>query len=95
MSKGSLIRAVLTSEDRYGILGEDMDDALIGIHRTQYGTSLGIYSYIKYSELLITKKGMTEEAATEYADLNAYKGMVSVESYDDSCHPLIIDDTGV
>ena len=95
MSKGNRIRAVLTSEDRYGILSEDMDEALIGIHRTQYGASLGIYSYLKYSELLITKKGMTEEAATEYADFHVYKGMVSVEDYNDSCYPLIIDDTGV
>lgn len=91
MSKGSRIREVLTSEESDGILYEDMDDALIGIHRTQYGTSLGIYSYVKYTELLINRKGMTEEAAVEYADSHVYKGMIS----NDSCYPLIIDDTGV
>ena len=48
MSKGHRIRSVLTSEENIGILYEDMDDALIGIYRTQYGISLGIYSYVKY-----------------------------------------------
>ena len=91
MSKGSRIREVLTSEENGGILYEDMDDALIGIYRTSYGISLGIYSYVKYTELLINVKGMSEEEAVEYADSHVYKGIIS----DDSYHPLIIDDTGV
>jgi hypothetical protein len=91
MSKGSRIRSVLTSEENSGILYEDMDDALIGIYRTSYGISLGIYSYVKYTELLINVKGMFEEDAVEYADSHVYKGIISEDSY----HPLIIDDTGV
>ena len=91
MSKGSRIREVLTDEENGGILYEDMDDALIGIYRTQYGASLGIYSYVKYTELLINNKGLSEEDAVEYADSHVYKGIVSYDSY----HPLIIDDTGV
>ena len=91
MSKGSRIREVLTSEENGGILYEDMDDALIGISRNSYGISLGIYSYVKYTELLINVKGMAEEEAVEYADSHVYKGIIS----DDSYHPLIIDDTGV
>ena len=91
MSKGSRIRSVLTSEENSGILYEDMDDALIGIYRTGYGISLGIYSYVKYTELLINVKGMSEEDAVEYADSHVYRGINSKDSY----HPLIIDDTGV
>ena len=91
MSKGHRIRNVLTSEESYGILYEDMDEALIGIHRTQEGLSLGIYSYVKYTELLINNKSMSEEDAAEYADSHVDKGIVS----DDSYYPLIIDDTGV
>ena len=49
MSKGSRIREVLTSEENGGILYEDMDDALIGIYRTSYGISLGIYSHIHFA----------------------------------------------
>ena len=91
MSKGSRIREILTSEANSGILYEDMDDALIGIHRTTYGISLGIYSYIKYTELLINSKGMSEEDAVEHADDYVCKGVISNNGY----HPLIIDDTGV
>jgi|6_EtaG_2_1085325.scaffolds.fasta_scaffold73319_1 hypothetical protein len=90
MSKGHRIRDILTSEENYGILYEDMDEALIGIHRTQEGLSLGIYSYIKYTELLI-KNGMLEEDAVECADSYVAKGIISVSS----SYPLIIDDTGV
>ena len=90
MSKGNRIREILTGEENSGILYEDMDEALIGIYRTQYGTSLGIYSYVKYTELLI-KNGMLEEDAVECADSYVAKGIISVSS----SYTLIIDDTGV
>ena len=91
MSKGNRIRQVLTSEGNSGILDEDMDDALIGIYRNEYGISLAVYSYVKYTELLIRVKGLSEEAAVEHADTLVYNSIVSDNSY----HPLLIDDTGV
>jgi len=91
MSKSNRIREILTDEENGGILYDNMYDALMGIFRTQYGTSLGIYSYVKYTELLINKQGMSEEDAVQYADKDVYKGIVSAGLR----NPLIIDDTGV
>ena len=89
MGKGNRINNILTSENPDAILHEGMDSALIGIYRDKYDISKAVYSYIKYIEVLVKEKGMTEEEALEYFDLNVIT--FNVEDH----QAIIIDDTGV
>ena len=88
-SKGERIREVLTNENFRAILFTGMDDALIGIHRETVPYSVAVYSLIGFIEQLILKRGLTEEEALEYFDLNVIT--FNVEDHE----PIVIDDTGV
>ena len=79
MTKGIRIKEVLTNENPTAKLYDHMDDALIGICRSDVTDSKGIYSYIKFVEV-----GYSEEQAVNYCD-----DLVAVNG------PLIVDDTGV
>ena len=83
MTKGIHIKEVLTNENPTAKLYDHMDDALIGICRSDVTDSKGIYSYIKFVEVLVNQ-GYSEEQAVNYCD-----DLVAVNG------PLIVDDTGV
>ena len=91
MGKGNRIKDILTFENPDAIIHEGMDSALIGIYRDKYDISKAVYSYIKYIEVLVKEKGMSEEEALEYFDLNVSNCRYNVEDHE----PIIIDDTGV
>ena len=97
MSKGKRIQEVLTNENPDAIIYDNMDDALIGVHRGithgQAGLypeeAIAVYSYVKYIEIYIERDGMSEEDAVEFFDYNVAGGYVG------KFQPIVIDDTGV
>ena len=89
MGKGNRIKDILTFENPDAIIHEGMDSALIGIYRDKYDIAKAVYSYIKYIEVLVKEKDMTEEEALEYFDHNVIT--FNVEDHE----PIVIDDTGV
>ena len=97
MDKGERIREVLTDENSYAIVYDDMDKALIGVYRGngngQSGfdeaDTIAVYSYVKYINILINRDGMSEEEAIEFFDYNVAGLLLG------SNQPIVIDDTGV
>ena len=82
------IKTVLLDENELAILPDGMDGALIGISRVD-GTSVGVYSFLKYIESLMDRYDLTEEAAISFYENSLFPLKI------DENYPIFVDDTGV
>ena len=86
--RGTRIKSQLKEENDAAIIPDGMDTALIGISRLD-NVSVGVYSYLKYIESLMSRYYLSEEQAMEFYE-NSLLPLKIDENY-----PIFVDDTGV
>ena len=86
--RGHRIKSLLLEENVEAVVPDGMDQALIGICRLD-GSSVGVYSFLKYIESLMDRYYLTEEEAMEFYENSLFPLKI------DENYPIFVDDTGV